>query len=131
MSIVLDISPEVHGGVQVIHDLEVSIDCISRENYEWWQRVGRVPLLLVIQAEGACRDEAELCHFDTIFKYHHTPLLSFESPREHPDNGFVDEALLARVKEVPEVPSELFEEQIDQLGLVFGRQNLVEVEVFN
>ena len=131
MPIVLNVSPEVHGGVQVIQDLVVSVDSMSREHDERWQRVGRVPLLLVIQAESARSDEAELCHFDAIFKYHHAPRLSFESPSKHPDDGLVYEALLTGVEEVPEVPSELFEEQIDQVGLVFGRQNLVEVKVFD
>jgi len=131
VSVVLDVRPEVHRGVQVIEDLVVPIDSVSWEDHERRQRVGWVSLLLVVQAEHAFHDEAELCHFDTIFKYHHAPLLSFESPCEHPDDCFVNEALLARVEEVPKVSSELFEEKIDQLGLVLGRKNLVEVEVFN
>ena len=58
-------------------------------------------------------------------------LIVWPSPCCQLNDGFVDESLLARVKEEPEVTPEFGEEKLDDFRLVFWLEQLVEWELFN
>ena len=53
------------------------------------------------------------------------------APRVKAHDCLVDEATITRIKEVPEILTELLEDEIDQFGLNSGSKLLVKVELLN
>lgn len=115
--------------LQLVQDLEVSKVC----------KLGQVQdglvldyliALMVEHLHNTLSDEEHLLHWALVAD--DCPVL-LEDSAEHADDELVDEATLTVVEEVVEAAFELLEHLciLDQVGLHFGRDLLVEWELFN
>lgn len=100
-----------------------------------WLVVLVLPLNLqvgVVNAKSSFHNEDHLVHLVVgADEAGAAGLGHLHSARVEIDDGLVDETSIARVEEVAEVLLEVFENQIDDLGLLLWRELLVEVEFFD
>ena len=119
---------QVHVWQEVEQDRVVAIRCVPAHNKERGQwRSWVTHCILSAEAVAALYQEEELSHLDPVpvHRVRHGPLLP--PPGGQLNNYLVNEALLARIEEGPEVAPKVSEKGLDETCLVPWRKLRVEV----